>query len=67
MAKDTDWISVSDAAKLTGYHPEHITRLIRQGKLKARKIITVWQVSKSSLLAYSAQAEHISKKRGPRD
>lgn len=47
-----EWLTVTDAAKLSGYNPEHITRLIRQGKIKAKKFSIVWQVNRDSLLAY---------------
>lgn len=51
MAKD-EWLSVSDAARLSGYHPEHIRRLVRQGAIAAKKFSIVWMVSKNSLLQY---------------
>ncbi len=39
----TDVISTDEAAELSGYHPEHIRRLIRQGKIKAiRKGTMFW-------------------------
>jgi excisionase family DNA binding protein len=47
------WISVNEAADLTGYHPEHIRRLIRKGAIKAQKFSIVWQVDRDSLLGYA--------------
>jgi len=47
-----NWISVSEAAQISGYHPEHIRRIIREGKIKAQKFSIVWQVDKSSLTEY---------------
>ncbi len=47
-----EWLTVNDAARISGYHPEHVTRLIRQGKIKARKFSIVWQVNRESVLAY---------------
>ena len=47
-----EWLTVNEAAKISEYHPEHLTRLIRQGKIKARKISIVWLVDRVSLLAY---------------
>lgn len=52
MATNSEWLTVRDAAKISGYHPEHITRLIRQGKIKAEKFSIVWQVNRNSLLVY---------------
>jgi excisionase family DNA binding protein len=65
MSND-EWITVSDASKITGYNEEHITRLIREGKIKAKKFSIVWQVSRSSLLAYLARTEKLGNKRGPK-
>ena len=45
-------IDVNEAAEISGYHAEHIRRLIRQGKIKASKFNIVWQVDKQSLLNY---------------
>jgi hypothetical protein len=47
-----NWVSVSEASELSGYHPEHIRRLIRQGKINAKKFSIVWMVDRDSLLAY---------------
>jgi hypothetical protein len=51
MAKD-EWLTVNEAAKISGYHPEHIRRLVRQGSVEAKKFSIVWMVSKDSLLNY---------------
>ena len=47
-----EWLTVQDAAKLSGYHAEYVRLLIRQGKLTAKKFGPVWAISKHSLLAY---------------
>ncbi len=60
------WLSVSEAAKTTGYSIYHLRDLIKAGKIKARKIVTVWQVDQASLLAYLGQVETLGKKRGPK-
>lgn len=59
-----EWISVSEAARQYGYHPEHIRELVREGRVKGRKIITVWQVDRASLQGYIRKAEKLGKKRG---
>ena len=46
------WLTVKEAADMSGYHPEHIRRLVREGKIEARKIVTVWLVNRSSLQNY---------------
>ncbi len=62
----TEWISVTEAASLSGYHPDHLRELIRAGKVKARKIVTVWQVDRASLQAYIRKVEKLGAKRGPK-
>jgi len=57
-------LTVNEAAKLSGYNPEHVTRLIREGKVKARKFSIVWMVSRESLLAYMAKVQAMGEKRG---
>lgn len=52
MATNDEWLTVNEAVKISGYHPEHITRLIRQGKIEAKKFSIVWQVNRNSLMAY---------------
>ena len=42
MATNGDeWLTVNDAAKLSGYHPESIRELIRQGKIIAPEEVDV--------------------------
>ncbi len=66
MAKNDEWITTKEAAELSGYHRDHILRLIASGKIKARKFATVWQVDRASLQAYIHKAEKSGKKRGPK-
>jgi excisionase family DNA binding protein len=60
------WITVSEAAKLTGYNRDHLRELIRDGKIKARKFATVWMVDRESLLSYLERAHAMGEKRGPK-
>lgn len=64
MAVNGDWLTVNEAAKLSGYDPEHIRRLIRDGEIKARKFSIVWMVNRESLLGYVNKARTWGKKRG---
>jgi excisionase family DNA binding protein len=59
-----DWLTVNEAAGLTGYNPEYIRELIRQGRITARKFSIVWMVNRESLLSYQAQAQALGEKRG---
>lgn len=60
------WITTVEAAELTGYHLVHIRRLIIADKVKGRKFGPLWQVERSSLLAYVRKAEKLGAKRGPK-
>jgi excisionase family DNA binding protein len=58
MTTNTDeWITVQEAAELSGYHAEYVRTLIRGGKIKARKFGPVWAVSKEVLLTYVKRAK----------
>ena len=52
MENGDGWLTVNQAAEMSGYHPEHIRRLIREGEISARKFSIVWQVNRQSLLDY---------------
>jgi glutamine amidotransferase-like uncharacterized protein len=58
-----DWLSVSEAVKLSGYHPEYIRRLIRNEEIEAKKFSIVWQVKRKSLLDYIESAKEKEDKR----
>ena len=60
------WISVTDAAKATGYGRKQIRRLLQTGAIKGRKVVTVWQIDRGSLLAYVQKARNAGAKRGPK-
>jgi len=59
MAKE-EWLTVNEAAELSGYHPEHIRRLVRQGAITAKKFSIVWMVSRESLFKYKKSQEKVS-------
>ncbi len=62
-----EWITTSEAADISGYHPERIRELARSGAIEARKFGIVWQVSRSSLLKYLSYAKKSKDNhRGPR-
>jgi excisionase family DNA binding protein len=61
-----EWITVREAARLSGYHIEHIRRLTRTGEVKARKFATVWQVNRKSLLTYLTRVKELGERRGPK-
>ena len=60
------WLTTTEARKLTGYHLDHIRRLIKSGKVKGQKFGQVWQVDRTGLLAYMRRMEKKGAKRGPK-
>ncbi len=58
-----EWITTKEASELTGYNAEYLRWLIREKKIKAQKFGILWQVNKSSLLAYLRSAEKSEDKR----
>lgn len=68
MANSGDeWLTVQEAAKLTGYHAEYLRIMIREGKITARKFGPVWAINKASLLTYLKIAEKSTDRRhGPK-
>ena len=60
------WITTAEAAALADYHPNYIRRLIREGKIEARKFGPVWQIDRDSVLAYAEAMEEKGERRGPK-
>jgi hypothetical protein len=60
------WLKTTEAAEISGYHPNHIRRLIRAGNIVAQKWGSALMISQQSLLEYVQKAEAQGEKRGPR-
>lgn len=64
---DDEWLTIWQAAKLSGYHAEYLRIIVRAGKLVAHKFGPVWAISKKSLLSYLQIAEKSADRRhGPK-
>jgi len=61
-----DWITTAEAVRLSGYHTEHIRRLIRNGDVRGQKWGLQWQVSRRSLLAHLRRTRALGERRGPK-
>ncbi len=61
-----DWITTTEAAELSGYHPDHLRELIRAGKIYAEKKGNAWWVDRKSLLDYIRNIKKLGEKRGPK-
>ncbi|MBI5879944.1 MAG: helix-turn-helix domain-containing protein [Chloroflexi bacterium] len=59
-----DWITTRAAAELSGYHLDHLRRIIRAGEVQAQKFGETWQVSRKSLLAYLKEQRAKGERRG---
>ena len=59
-----DWITTREAVRLSRYHPDHIRILVRKSRVKAQKFGEVWQISRTSLLAYLREQEKRGERRG---
>lgn len=61
------WLTTTEAAELSGYHPERIRELVRDGRINGRKFGIVWQIDRDSLLAFLEESKDSGdKRRGPK-
>jgi len=49
---NSNYITVQSAARYSGYNPQYIRRLLRNGKLQGVKIGQVWLIKLASLEEY---------------
>ena len=61
-----EWLTTEQAAELSGYHPNHIRRLLRSGEVDGRKWGQAWQVDRGSLMGYLERIGESGGKRGPK-
>jgi excisionase family DNA binding protein len=57
-----EWITTTEAAKVSGYHIEYVRRLARNGQIVAKKWGREWMVNRKSFQEYLAS----EKKPGPK-
>lgn len=53
----TEWITTNEAADLTGYSPEYIRRLLRNGRFLALKFGRDWLLKRADVLEYKHRME----------
>lgn len=64
----SDYLSIIDAAEVSGYREQYLRRMSRAGRLKATKIGHFWLIEKASLEAYMRLAHSSNDSRyGPRE
>ncbi|OGO14036.1 MAG: hypothetical protein A2Y53_04745 [Chloroflexi bacterium RBG_16_47_49] len=64
MADGEEWLTVNQAAVISGYHPERIRELIREHKIDAHKFGSVWAIYRESLLTNIHKMSQSGEKRG---
>lgn len=52
-----DYVLIGEALEETSYSANHITLLLREEKIKGRKVGRIWLVSLKSLKEYEARME----------
>ena len=58
-----EWISVREAAEQSRYHPNYVRRLVRQGKIEAKKEGPMWWICRDSVRAYVEEMEALGPQR----
>jgi excisionase family DNA binding protein len=58
-----DWITTKEAAELTGYSMQYVRRLMRQGRVVAKKWFRDWVISKQSLVEYKKTMDKLGRAR----
>ena len=43
-----EWLITSEAAEISGYHPEYLRKLLQSRKLTGKKFGTTWRVSQNA-------------------
>ncbi|HEC22851.1 MAG TPA: DNA-binding protein [Chloroflexi bacterium] len=49
-----NYVTVAEAAKRLNIHPESVRRLIRKGKLPARKFANTWLIERTTLEQFAS-------------
>jgi excisionase family DNA binding protein len=57
----TEYVTTDEAAEALGYSPEHVRRMLRNGKLKADKIGGAWLVLRRSVRDYQEAVRGMAK------
>ena len=57
MAKEKKYISLKDAARISGYSSDYIGQLIRNGKLEGRQVFSnvAWMTTEEAIHTYLAR------------
>lgn len=55
------WLTTDESAELTGYSVAYLRRLVREGRVLARKVQREWLVNRDSLIDYKAKMDDLGR------
>ena len=58
-----EWITTDEAAEVSGYHPEYVRYLAREGRIGAEKKGRDWWIDRDKLREYLATVEALGTKK----
>jgi excisionase family DNA binding protein len=58
-----EWVSVEEAARLSGYKPTYLRQMIRQGKIAAERKGPMYWIDRASLQAYLDEVARLGTQR----
>jgi len=61
-----EWLTTFEAAATAEYDPDYLRKMVRAGKIKARKWGLSWQINYESLMEFKKESEEKGGKRGPK-
>lgn len=63
--KNENWISLKEAARISGYSPDYIGELIRKGKIPGKQVIcnVAWMTTKEAILEYKERQQKREKRK----
>ncbi len=64
MKDKSEWLTIQEAAELSGYVREYLRDLANEGKIQARKVATVWLINRRSLLDWVRHSAELGERRG---
>ncbi len=53
----SELLSMTEAGKISGYHPDYLSSLARQGKINAKKVGRNWLISRKALSAFLGEED----------
>ncbi len=58
-----EWITTDEAAEISGYHPEYVRYLAREGRIGAEKKGRDWWIDRDKLREYLATVQALGTKK----